>query len=80
MPLVYVLGLVVVVLLLVIWGFRSLQKGYDRGEDDLQKIPPLDTSTIQDYSVFSKLDDLEKDDTRPIPLQDLDTATAPRSR
>lgn len=80
MSLVYVIGLVAVVLLLVIWYIKSLQKGYDQGEDDFPNMSPLDTSTVQDYSEFSKFDDLEKHDTRPIPLQDLGTTTTPPGR
>lgn len=80
MSLVQILGLVFTALLLVIWGMRSVHKGYERAEDDdgFSRLPPMDNSTIQDFSEYSKIEDLEKHDTRPIPLQDLDTAPSGR--
>ncbi len=73
MSLVQVLGLVIAALLLVIWGMRSVHKGYEQGEEE-KKLPPVPESLLSES--YSQFDRQQSDDTppQPVTLQDLGTA------
>jgi len=62
------------VILFVIWCFRSMQKGYDQDEEDNKRIPPVPESLLSES--YSQFDRQQSDDTpaQPVTLQDLGTA------